>query len=432
MSERDDILRQVEQLTREYFQQQKQEPFVHGKTRIPLSIPSYDHLEAWEAIESILTTWVSMGKKVKEFERRFGEYLRSPNCTMVNSGSSANLLALSVLTNPLAANRIQPGDEIIGPALTFATAVYPIIQVGARPVLVDVDMASLNIDVREIEKAITKKTRAIMPVHLLGNPCAIEPIMELARKHNLLVIEDVCDSSGAEIGGRKAGTFGDLGTYSFFFTHIISTIEGGMVVANNPEYADLCSALRAFGWIRDAKNKDALIEKYNRSDKYKHLDARFLFANIGYNFKPMEIQGGFGIHQIAKLDGFVEIRRTNARLWTERLSRHAEYIHVLSEAPGTKSAWYGFPVVVKPGAPFTKNELMDFLGTRGVETRPILSGNITEQPVMEHFDHGTVGDLPNARLVHRHGFFFGNHQGIGSAEREATADYFDEFMAERT
>ena len=398
--------------------------------RIPLSVPSYDHLEAWEGIESILTTWVAMGKKVKEFERRFGEYLRSPHCTMVHSGSSANLLALSVLSNPLAKNRINPGDEVIGPALTFATAVYPIIQVGATPVLVDVDLSSLNIDVDEIEKAITPRTRAIMPVHLLGNPCAIEPIIEIARRHKLLVLEDVCDSSGAEVNGRKAGTFGDLGTYSFFFTHIISTIEGGMVVANNPDYADLCTALRAFGWVRDARNKDELIAQYSVSEKYKDIDSRFLFTNIGYNFKPTEVQGAFGIHQTGKLDGFVEIRRANAAFWTEWLSRYGDYIHVLSEAPNTKSAWYGYPVIVKPGAPFTRKALMDFLSTRGVETRPILSGNLAQQPVMELFDHREAGALPNARLAHQHGFFFGNHQAIGQAERQAVIAAFDEFMTE--
>ena len=188
--ERDEILKKVRELTREYFARQTREPFVPGKTTIPLAVCSYDWEEAYEAIESILTTWVTMGRKVKTFEELTASYMGASHATLVNSGSSANLLALSALTNPLAPNRIMPGDEIITPAVTFATSVYPIIQVGAVPVLVDVDVETFHISVREIEKAITGKTKAIMPVHLVGNPCDMKGIMEIARRHNLTVIED--------------------------------------------------------------------------------------------------------------------------------------------------------------------------------------------------------------------------------------------------
>ena len=418
-----EILKKIEKLTREYFSGAPQPEFVPGKTVIPLSVCSYGWEEAYEAIESILTTWVTMGRKVKAFEEMVARYMGVTHAAMVNSGSSANLLAMSVLANPLAPERIKPGDEVITPAVTFATTVYPIIQVGAVPVLVDVDVATFHIKVDAIEKAITRKTRAILPVHLVGNPCDMTAVMEIARRKSLLVIEDACEATGAEIGGKKVGSFGDLGTYSFFFTHHITTIEGGMVVTGNDDLAELVKSLRVFGWIRDLRNKDEI------AGKYRDIDARFLFTNIGYNFRPTEVSGAFGMHQIGKLDGFIEIRRQNARYWAERLREFSDYLVIYEERPGTKYAWYGYPVTVRTEAPFTREEVRNFLGSRGLETRPIFAGNIDEQPGLRLFPYRKSGDLPDARFVQRQSFFFGNHQGIGEVEREAVVKYFREFMA---
>jgi len=418
-----EILGEVEKLTKEYFSSKAEKNFIRGKTTIPLGICSYDWEEACEAIESILTTWVTMGKKVKQFEEMFARYVGVPYGVMVNSGSSANLLALSILTNPTLKNRIEPGDEVITPAVTFVTTVYPIINVGAVPVLVDVDLETFNISVEEIEKAITSRTRAIMPVHLVGNPCDMKGVMEIARRHNLFVIEDACEAHGAEVDGQKVGSFGDLATFSFFFTHHISTIEGGMVMTGNEELAELARALRVFGWVRDLRDRDKIAKRY------QDIDPRFLFVNTGYNLRPTEISGAFGMHQIKKLDKFVEIRRDNARYWTENLKPFSDYLLLYEERPGTKYAWYGYPVTVKPDAPFAREELRDFLDKKGLETRPIFAGNIDEQPVMRLFNYRKVGNLPNSRIVQRQSFFFGNHQGIGKEEREAVVEYFREFMS---
>lgn len=410
-------------MVKDYFSQEEKTPFVAGKTRIPLSVPSYGWEEAYEAIESVLSTYVTMGKKVKKFESLFAQYVGTRYAIMVNSGSSANLLALSILVNPLARNRIRTGDEIITPAVTWATTVFPIINCGAVPVLVDVNLDTFNIDPNEIEKAITSRTKAIMPVHLLGNPCDMGRIMEIARKHNLLVIEDACEAHGAEYNGQKVGSFGDLATFSFFFSHHISTIEGGMVVTNDEEYAELAKALRVFGWIRDMKDKDEIARRY------EDIDPRFLFTNTGYNLRPTEIQGAFGIHQIGKLDKFIEIRRENARFWTDSLKKYSGYLICHEEREGTKHVWFGYPVTVKPGAPFTRKELVSFLEGKGVETRPIMSGNIDQQPAMKLFDYRKIGELENSRLIMRNSFFIGNHQGIGREEREAIAQYFQEFIS---
>jgi len=421
-----EVKRQIKDLIKEYFSGMEKKPeFIPGKARIPLNVPSYDWEEVCEAIDSLLDTYVTMGEKVRQFESMFAEYIGVRFATMVNSGSSANLLALSILTNPFLENRIEPGDEIITPAVTWATTVFPILNVGVMPVLVDVDLETFNISTEEIKKAITEKTRAIMPVHLLGNPCEMDKIMETAGEHNLYVIEDACEAHGAEFNGQKVGSFGDLATFSFFFTHHISTIEGGMVVTNNEEYAELARALRVFGWIRELKDKVEIAERY------KDIDPRFLFINTGYNLRPTEIQGAFGIHQIKKLDKFIEIRRENATFWAENLKQFSDYLWLHEERKGTKHVWFGYPITANPDAPFTRKELVDFLEGKGVETRPIMSGNIDEQPVMRLFSYRKVGDLENSRLIMRNSFFFGNHQGIGKEEREAIVEYIREFIGKR-
>ncbi|MDD5038457.1 MAG: aminotransferase class I/II-fold pyridoxal phosphate-dependent enzyme [Dehalococcoidales bacterium] len=419
------IKENIDGLVQQYFASRKPAPFIPGKTRIPLNIPSFGYEEVNEAIDSLLTTRVTMGEKVKQFERLFADYIGVKYAVMVNSGSSANLLALSILTNPGIENSIRPGDEIITPAVTWATTVFPIINCGAVPVLVDIDPDNFNISLEGIRKAITDKTRAIMPVHLLGNPCSMDGLMKIAREHNLFVIEDACEAHGAEFKGQKAGSFGDMSTFSFFFSRHITTIEGGMVLTDNEEYAELAKALRAHGWIRDLKAKNVLARKYG------DIDPRFLFTNIGYNFRPMEIQGGFGIHQMKKLERFIDIRRDNAAFWHEKLKPYSNYFSLHEERADTRHVWFGYPLTVSPKAPFTRQELVDFLESKQVETRPIMAGNIDEQPVMRLFNYRKVGNLPNSRLVMRNAFFFGNHQGIGKKERTAIVSYIEEFMAGR-
>ena len=265
-----------------------------------------------------------------------------------------------------------------------------------------------------------------MPVHLLGNPCDMKSIMDIANKRNLFIIEDSCEAHGAEFNSKRAGSFGDLATFSFFFSHHITTIEGGMVLTDNEEYAEMARALRVFGWVRDLKDKDKI------AGSYKDIDPRFLFINIGYNLRPTEIQGAFGIHQIKKLDKFIELRRQNARFWTENLERYSDYLWLHKERAGAKHVWFGYPITVNPKVPFTRKELVDFLEKKNVETRPIMSGNMDEQPVMKLFNYRKVGDLPNSKLIMQNSFFFGNHHGIDKEEREAILGYIEEFVSSKT
>jgi CDP-6-deoxy-D-xylo-4-hexulose-3-dehydrase len=420
----EEIRRQLRGLVEGYF---KRPPARASSdpVRIPLSLPPYGVEEVMEALDSLLTKQVTMGRKVREFERLFSEYVGVSHGVMVHSGSSANLLALSVLTNPLLDGRIQPGDEVITPAVTWATTVFPIIQVGALPVLVDVDRETLNISPAEIERALTPRTRAIMLVHLLGNPCDIEPIMELARAHNLFVIEDCCEAHGAEVRGRRVGSFGHLATFSFYFSHHITTIEGGMVLSNNVYLDELARALRVFGWVRELRGREVLAREH------ADIDPRYLFVNLGYNFRPTEIQGAFGIHQLAKLERFIAARQAMARYWTERLRPLERYLSLPTEREGTRHAWLFYPLIVKADAPFTRDDLAAYLESRNVETRPIMAGNIAEQPVMRHFGYRAVGDLPTARFIMRQGMLVGLHQDFGRREREALVDYLEEFVRTR-
>ncbi len=231
-----------------------------------------------------------MGSKVRRFEDAFAKYIGADPAVIMHSGSSANLVALSVLASPEVTDRLGPGPEIITPAVTWATTVYPIINLGFLPVFVDVDAHTFNMDPDEVRKAITPQTRAIMLVHLLGNPCDMDAICSIAKEHDLIVIEDSCEAHGAEWHGKKVGSFGDLATFSFFYSHHISTIEGGMVLTSREECAELARAIRAFGWIRDLRDRDSI------AAQYPEIDAKYLFRGIGYHLRPTEIQGAFGIH----------------------------------------------------------------------------------------------------------------------------------------
>jgi CDP-6-deoxy-D-xylo-4-hexulose-3-dehydrase len=410
---------------RDHFKSQKKE-FVQGKTRIPLNIPTYSSDEVEEALDSLLSTWVTMGSKVKKFEEAFAQYNGSKHAVMVNSGSSANLLALSVLTNPLVNDHIPKGSEIITPAVTWPTTVYPVSDVGCTPVLVDVDPNTYNIIPDEIEKAVTNKTRAILPVHLLGGPCQIERIKKIADTHDLHLIEDTCETTGGEVHGKKAGSFGDMGTFSFFLSHHISTIEGGIIVTDDDHLYEYLKAMRAFGWVRDLR------EKENYSSANKGIDPRFLFITHGYNLRPTEIQGAFGIHQIKKLDAFIEIRRNNADYWKKRFAPFRDLLTLLAEETGTRHVYFGYPLTVNPKAPFTREQMVDRLESKMIETRPVMAGNMAEQPVMKQLPHRTIGTLPNSRMIMRQSFFFGNHTGIGEPEREHIADSIIEFIDSST
>lgn len=432
-SQQSDILAQIQTLVQDYFESAPKKSFVPGESTVPLIIPSYSFQEVNQAVESLLTTRITLnqsdGNKVQQFEEAWSEYIGTSHGIMVNSGSSANLLALHVLANPATPNRIKPGDEVITPAVTWHTTVSPIIGIGAVPVLVDVRLDDCTIDVDAIEAEITPKTRAIMPVHLLGNPCQMDRIMDIAERHNLYVLEDTCEAHGSAFDGQRCGRMGHLGTFSFFFSHHITTMEGGMVVTSNDDFAELGCIMRSQGVIRNTKRRVELEAHYKSIPEYKDIDERYLFANMGFNLRPTELNGGFGIEQVGKIDGFLEQRGKNDAYWRNRLSKYDDLFYMPGN-PAQGRAWFCFPIILKPGVSFTREDLVAHLTQCHIETRPIMSGNVAAQPAMKHFEHRTTS-LDHAKLIHQNGFFWGNHQGIDEEQCAYVADCIDEFIAKQ-
>lgn len=410
-----------------YSEYNKPKKFVAGKTKIPLAVPPFETEEIAEALESLLSKQTTMSKKVEKFEINFSKYIGNSYSLMVNSGSSANLLALSILTNPqLGKKRIQAGDEVITPAVTWATTVYPITNVGAIPNFVDVKLEDYNIDVDKIESAITKKTKALMIVHLLGCPCNIIKIKKIVKKHNLWLIEDSCEAHGARYNKKHVGTFGDLSTFSFFASHHITTMEGGMVSTNDKILYEIGKSMRTFGWIRNLSNTKQ-IEK-----NHPQIDPRFLFFNLGYNFRPTELQGAFGIHQLRKLEKLVNIRIYNAKYWNIRLSVIKKYIILPELKNHIKNSFLFYPLTVIKNEYFTKNDLVNHLEKNGIETRPVMTGNMVEQPVTRFFKFKVSGKLVNAEYIMRNSFVIGNHHEIDVNKRKFIADTIIKFVQERS
>jgi CDP-6-deoxy-D-xylo-4-hexulose-3-dehydrase len=344
---------------------------------------------------------------------------------MVNSGSSANLLALASYSNPAMEDRFHPGDEIIVSAVSWSTTVWPLIQHGLVPVIVDIDPVTMNIDPAEVERAISDKTKGIMLVHVYGNPCAMPAIMDIVDRHSLVLVEDCCEAIGARHGGDPVGSFGHVATFSFYFSHHITTLEGGMCVTNDRERAELIRILRSHGWVRETEDKEAYVQNH------PSIDPKFLFVNMGYNLRATEPQAGFGYVQLPKLKGFIDIRRDNAEYWHGALGDLQEFFEFQQETPGGSHSWFGFPMSVREDAPFSVGELRTFLDGRSIETRPLVAGNIARQPAMQYYEHKVVGDLRHSDNLMEYGFTFGNHQGIGRQAREYVTASIHDFMAER-
>lgn len=356
---------------------------------------------------------VTQGKKVLEFEAAFSD----DHAVMCNSGSSANLLAVAALCDPDDTYRLNPGDEVIVSALSWSTTIWPLVQYGLVPVIVDIDPATLNIDPTEVTRAITSKTRAIMPVHVYGNPCDMRALWEIRERHDLAIIEDCCEALGAEFDGKPVGSFSDLATFSFYYSHHITTVEGGICTTPYENLGERLRILRAHGWVREAGDDWAV--------EYPDIDPRFLFVGAGYNLRSTEMAAAMGLVQLPKLAGFVEKRRAAAWRLLQAFGRYKEYLTCQRDAG--RSSWFGFPITISEDAPFTAKDMR--AAFHDIETRPIICGNIALQPGLQHYPHRTVGDLPNATHVMKNGFAIGCHQDMDGAACDYVRDVLDIFMA---
>ncbi len=384
--------------------------------RFKLHEPTFGVDEVLAAVDCMLTSYVTMGERVARLERLFAEHIGVPEGISCNSGSSANLLAIGALANGQTEGGLRPGDEVIVPALAWSTTIWPLVQHGLVPVIVDIDPLTLNIEPNEAERALSGKTRAIMPVHVYGNPCDMDALQALCDRHDLILIEDVCEAMGGSYKGRALGQFGRVSSFSFYFSHHITTFEGGMCLTGDGELADTMRILRSHGWIREAKDKARYTERH------PGIDPRFLFVNTGYNLRLTEVQAAVGLEQVPKLDGFLDQRREAAALWQDVFAAHGETLQIQRETPGGAHAWFGFPVTVKPGAPYSCAAARKHLDDAGVETRPIICGNIALQPGLHDYEFRTVGDLAAATNVMQNSFSIGNHHAVRAEDVDWVRD----------
>lgn len=370
-------------------------------TKYPLATSTWDEKEI-EAINTVIASdMYTMGKHVNQFEEEFAQYVGSKYAVMVNSGSSANLLATGALfytKHP----KLKRGDEVIVPAVSWSTTYYPLYQYGLKLKFVDVDLQTLNFDLEQLEQAITEDTRMIMAVNLLGNPNDFDAIKTLVKGKDIVLVEDNCESMGAEFNGKQAGTFGLMGTFSTFFSHHMATMEGGLVVTDDKELYHVLISMRAHGWTRHLPKEN---EVSNKSDDW--FTESFRFVLPGYNLRPVEMSGAVGIQQLKKLPDFLEKRRENAVLFQELFANHPDFY---IQKDTSNSSWFGFSLIIKPESKVKRQDVVNKLKDNQIDCRPIVTGDFTKNEVLKYFDYEIFGEMKNAKYLDENGLFVGNHQ----------------------
>lgn len=392
-------------------------PFQPGTTPVPPAGKLIDGAELRNMVDASLDGWLTTGRFNEAFEKRLAAYLGVEHLITVNSGSSANLLAFSALTSPRLGDRaIRKGDEVIAVAAGFPTTVNPILQFGAVPVFVDVDIPTYNINAELIEAAITPRTRAIMLAHTLGNPYNLDIICALCRKHGLWLIEDCCDALGSTYNGQLAGTFGDIGTLSFYPAHHITMGEGGAVFTRNAELKKIVESFR--DWGRDCYCAPGCDNTCNRRFNWQlgklpaGYDHKYTYSHVGYNLKITDMQAACALAQLDKLEGFIAARKHNFTFLKERLASCEEFLILPEATPGSDPSWFGFPITIRPDSGIERVDVLRYLDQYRVGTRLLFAGNLTRQPYMENQVYRVSGELTNTDLVMNHTFWIGVHPSL--------------------
>ena len=411
--------------------------FVPGQTAVPVSGKVIGAKELQLMVEASLDGWLTTGRFNALFEQRLAQFLGVKYLITVNSGSSANLVAFSTLTSPKLGDRaIKPGDEVIGVAAGFPTTVNPILQFGAVPVFVDVELATHNIDASKIEAAITPKTKAIMLAHSLGNPFNLDVVMALCKKYRLWLVEDTCDALGATYNGQLVGTFGDIATLSFYPAHHITMGEGGAVFTNNAELKLIAESFR--DWGRDCycpPGKDNTCDKRfcwtkkelggDLPDGYDH---KYTYSHLGYNLKITDMQAACALAQLDRLEEFIARRRANFSYLKKRLESVEQFLHLPVATPNSEPSWFGFPLVLKESAGVKRTDLINFLDENKIGTRLLFAGNLTKQPYMAGRKFRVSGDLTNTDVVMNQTFWVGTFPALGNQHMEYIAGKLEEFF----
>jgi CDP-6-deoxy-D-xylo-4-hexulose-3-dehydrase len=420
---------------------------VPGKTPIRYAGRVYDEREMVNLAEASLEFWLTAGRWHRKLESDLAHWYGLPHARLVNSGSSANLLAVAALASPTWGDRrLKPGDEVITVAAGFPTTVAPIVQHGAVPVFIDVELPTYNADVSQLGAALSPKTRAVMMAHTLGNPFDLGAVSTFCREHDLWLVEDNCDASGSLYQGRKTGTFGDLATLSFYPPHHMTTGEGGAVLCRDEGMKRVVESLR--DWGRDCWCQSGVDNTCGRRFEWqlgelpKGYDHKYVYSHLGYNLKMTDLQAAVGVAQLEKLDGFGKARRENWRYFREAFQDLEEFLVLPKPTPGADPSWFGFMLSVRPGAPFTRDELVAHLEAGKVQTRMLFAGNLVRQPALTALAarrsaegggalYRAVGALPATDRVMNEAFWFGVFPGLSAAERGEVAEAVQTFVRER-
>lgn len=437
MTDRKALRTQILELVRQFHAADARKPFRPGEDPVRYAGRHFDADELVKLVDASLDFWLTAGRYAEEFEAGLADYLGVPYTLLVNSGSSANLVAFSTLTSPKLKDRaIRPGDEVITVAAGFPTTVNPILQNGAVPVFVDVELGSYVPALERIQAALSPKTRAVMIAHTMGVPYQVRELREWCDQHGLWLIEDNCDALGSRYDGQLTATFGDLATFSFYPAHHLTMGEGGAVAARNEDLARIARSFR--DWGRDcycAGGENNTCGK-RFSQQFGTLpfgyDHKYVYSHIGYNLKVTDMQAAIGVAQLAKLDQFVAARKRNHAALEAGLQKHERHLILHTAPPKADPSWFGYVITVRPEAPFKRAELVNALETARIETRNLFCGNLLRHPAYANIPHRVVGPLANSDLVTTNTFFIGVYPGLTEAMIAHVLATFDQFIAEHT
>jgi CDP-6-deoxy-D-xylo-4-hexulose-3-dehydrase len=421
-------------LVRDYYHARHADrPFTPGVSKVPYAGRVFDEREMVAAVDSVLDFWLTLGEQGAAFERELAAYVGAKHALLVNSGSSANLVAFATLTSPQLERPLKPGDEVITVAAGFPTTVTPIVQHGCVPVFVDVSLDTANVLVDRVGDAVTEKTRAIMLAHALGNPYDLDGIQDIVRRHDLYLVEDNCDALGSEYRGRRTGTFGHLATQSFYPPHHLTMGEGGAVLTGNGRLRRIAESFR--DWGRDcwcASGQDNTCGKrfgWKLGSLPEGYDHKYVYSHLGYNLKPLDVQAAIGRQQLKKLGDFVAARRANHARLVAALKPYEEYLLLPQATPHSNPSWFGLLLTVREGAPFRRADLVRHLEQKGIQTRQLFGGNLLRQPAFAHVAHRVVGGLENADKIMHDAFFIGVYPGLTAEMLDYVEQSFAEFFA---
>lgn len=437
--EQDKLKKEILDKVREYYKSKPADKFEPGKSKVNYSGRVYDEHELSNLVDSALEFWLTTGRYANEFEQRLAKFIGVKYCSLTNSGSSANLLAVTALTSPKLGDRaLKKGDEVITVAAGFPTTISPILQNGCIPVFVDVELPSYNIDCSALEKAVTKKTKAVVLAHTLGNPFDIDKVKKICKKNNLWLIEDNCDSLGSKYKGKYTGTFGDIATCSFYPPHHITMGEGGALLTNNPQLKKIIESFRDWGrdcWCPSGQDDTCKKRfKWQLGELPYGYDHKYVYSHFGYNLKVTDMQAAIGCAQLDKLPDFIKARQNNYFILREALDKYSDKF-IFSEAlAGSEPSWFGFLMTIKPDAGFLREKIVGYLEKNNIQTRMLFAGNMTRHPAFDEMrkskkGYRIAGSLKNTDLIMNNTFWIGVYPGMTCEKLAYVIDRFEKFQS---